>query len=308
MRIALLCATQRGHRFLQELIALAPDAELIVFSFREEPGEPRFLDAIRETTVVHGGQFNEAKQVGAERWRTLWESIPVDLLFAVSWRYLVPAAVYERAQLGAFVFHDSLLPAYRGFSPTVWAIINGETHTGVTLFHMSDSVDDGDIVAQEPVPIGPDETIADVLVRVTQTYLRILNMNLPALLSGSATRRPQDHSQASYTCKRTVEDNEIDWRAPTETIYNLIRAVTAPYPGAVTTLDGRRLTIWVAERWPSSKNYVGRVPGRVVEIMPGRGVVVLTGDGSILLTRIGVDGVIHRADEILTRLSQTLGK
>lgn len=309
MRIALFCATQRGHRFLQTLAALAPDAELIVFSFREEPTEPPFLDAIRRTTLDHGGQFYEAKQVGAERWRSLWENTPPDLLFAVSWRYLIPAAVYQRAHRGAFVFHDSLLPTYRGFSPTVWAIANGEDHTGVTLFHMADDVDSGDIVAQQRVAIGPDDSIADVLEQVTLAYLDVLQAHLPDLLSGSAPRTPQDHQQATFTCKRTLEDNEIDWRAPTGRIYDLIRAVTAPYPGATTTLDGQPLRVWSAARLPDFKRYVGRIPGRVVEVWPGQGSVVLTGDGALLITGVSLgDGPRQRGDEVLHRLSQTLGR
>src|SRR5690606_18388029 len=125
-----------------------------------------------------------------------------------------PSAIYERARLGAFVFHDSLLPAYRGFSPTVWAIINGEDNTGVTLFHMADDVDSGDIVAQQRVSIAPDETIADVLENVTQAYLSVLESYLPALMDGSAPRIPQEHEAATYTCKRLPEDNAIDWHAP----------------------------------------------------------------------------------------------
>lgn len=309
MRIALLCATQRGLRFLQTLVTLAPDAELVVFSFREEPGEPPFLDDIRQTTLDHGGQFHEAKQVGAARWRDLWDAAPVDLLFAVSWRYMIPAAVYEQARLGAFVFHDSLLPAYRGFAPTVWAIANGEDHTGVTLFHMADAVDSGDVVAQQRIDIAPDETIADVLDHVTQAYLHVLEAYLPSLMDGSAPRIPQEHELATYTCKRTPGDNVIDWTTSSLHIHNLIRAVTAPYPGATTTLDGAPLRVWRAERLPDFKRYIGRVPGRVVEVWPERGAVVLTGDGALLLTDVSLDaGPPVNAADILNRLSQTLGR
>lgn len=308
MRIVLLCATERGHRFLKKLAALAPDAELIVFSFREEPTEPPFLEDIRQATEALGGSFYEAKQVGADRWRDFWETTPVDLLLTVSWRYLIPRAVYERARLGAFVFHDSLLPAYRGFSPTVWAIVNGEDHTGVTLFHMADSVDSGDIVAQQRVGIAPDESIDAVLENVTQAYLSILKSYLPALMDGSAPRIPQDHEAATYTCKRLPEDNVIDWHAPTSRIYNLIRAVSAPYPGATTQLHGMCLHVWHAERLRDNKRYVGRVPGRVVEVVPGRGAVVLTGDGALLLTEVSLgSGPRQTADTILNRLSHTLG-
>src|SRR5216683_508707 len=290
MRIVMLCATQRGLLILRKLKELAPAAELSVFSFPEEPWEPPFLEAIRDQTLAFGGAFFEARRVGIERWKPFWESVGADLMLIVSWRFLVPPEVYQRPRLGTVVFHDSLLPAYRGFSPTVWAMINGENHTGTTLFRISEEVDAGDIVDQEPVPIGAEETIATVMERVTRTYLRILERNLEGLLKGTAPRRPQDHARATYTCRRTPEDNQINWHASTRTILNLIRAVTAPYPGAGTWLGHRRITIWAAQAAVPALEYSGRIPGRVVEFRPGVGAVVLTGDGSVLVTRAQVEG------------------
>jgi methionyl-tRNA formyltransferase len=309
MRIVTLCATRRGCLFVQKLAELAPQSELVVFSFPEEPWEPRYLDDIRELTLAKGGQFFEAKQVGSPRWRQFWESTPVDLMFAVSWRFMIPASVYQRSRLGTFVFHDSMLPAYRGFSPTVWAIINGEDHTGVSLFEIADGVDEGDIIAQKRVPIGPDDTIAVVMERVTQTYLDLLEQNLEDLLRGTALRYPQDHSQATYTSKRLPEDNLIDWTWSTERAFNLIRASTAPYSGTYTHLEGQELRIWSAKRLANGHHYVGRTPGRVVEVRPGEGSAVLTGDGSLLLTEVQIEGgEIVCATDVLNRLSQTLGR
>ncbi len=307
MRIAVLCATRRGYRFLQKLLTLAPEAELVVFSFHEEPWEPPFLDEIRTLVEAQGHRFHEAKNVGGRRWRDFWETTPVDLMFVVSWRFLVPPEVFRRPRLGTFVWHDSLLPAYRGFSPTVWAILNGEDHTGVTLFEMAEEVDSGDIVDQERVPIGPDDPIRVVMERVTEAYLVLLERNLPLLIAGTAPRRPQDPSQATFTCKRLPQDNRIDWTAPTSQVYNLIRAVSAPYPGAYTYLDGRKLIVWEARRVPDAPRYVGRVPGRVVQVRPGEGALVLTGDGVLLLTQVQLEGMAPTcASEVLHSLSQTL--
>jgi methionyl-tRNA formyltransferase len=302
-----LCATARGLRVLNRLAELAPDAHLSVFSFREETWEPPFLDDIRARALELGAQFHEARQVGAERWKPVWDAAPVDLLLAVNWRYIVPQSVYSRARLGAYVFHDSLLPAYAGFSPTVWAMINGEDHTGVTLLTMAEGYDEGDIVGQARVDIGPDDTIADVTGRVTEAYLTLLETHLPALLTGNPSRIAQDRSYATYTCKLLPDDMRIDWTWPTVRIYNLIRAVTAPYPGAYTALDGQRLTVWRAERLPLTRRYVGRVPGRVAEVRPGMGTVVLTGDGALLLTHVQLAGQEPApADAVLNRISLTL--
>jgi len=309
MRIALLCATRRGLAVLKKLTDLVPDWDLAVFSFREEPGEPLFFEQIRECTLARKGSFFETRQLTAASLKPFWEDATVDLMLVVSWRFLIPMEVYKKPRLGAFVFHDSLLPAYRGFSPTVWSIINGEDHTGVTLFEIADGIDTGDIVDQERVEIASDETIASMVDRVTATYLRLLERNLPALIAGSAPRRKQDHSRSTYTCRRLPSDNQIDWHAPTKNIFDLVRAVGVPYAGAYTWLQGKKLTIWKAEMLPSQRNYIGRVPGRVVEVRPKTGAVVLTADGTILVTDVQLEGGAPVcAAEALNGLSLTLGR
>jgi len=309
MRVLTFCATQRGYRFVQKLTELLPQAEQIVFSFPEDPWEPRYLSDIRELILTKGGQFYESKNVGSKKWTNFWETTSIDLMFAVSWRYLIPPRVYQRSRLGTYVFHDSMLPEYRGFSPTVWAIVNGSDHTGVTMFKIAEKVDEGNIIAQQRVPIGNDDTISIVLDRVTQTYLDVLEQNLSNLVNGTVKPYVQDHSLATYTCKRVPEDNQIDWLSSTSCIFNLIRAVTYPYPGAFTYLNGQKITIWSAERITNPNYYVGRVPGRVIEIHPGKGSVVLTGDGCLLITQVQLEGnEIVSGEEVLNNLSLTLGR
>lgn len=309
MNVVLLCATRRGRLFVDTVARVLPGASLTVVSFPEEPWEPPFLHDIRQAALAHGGQFFQARQVGSPDLMPVWEARAIDLMFAVSWRYYVPPAVYRRARCGAYVFHDSLLPAYRGFSPTVWAMVNGESQTGVSLIEMSEGIDEGDIIAQEAVAIGPDDTIATVLENVTHAYLSMAGVHIPALAGGRVARHSQDHSAATYCCKRLPEDNRIDWAASTQRIYDLIRATTAPYPGAFTTVNQRTLRIWSAERTLQPSTYVGRVPGRVVAVRQGRGVEVLTGDGQILITRVQLAGEpAVPATEVLGRLSTTLGR
>lgn len=308
-RIALACAARRGLLFLERLAALVPaGTELVVFSFREEPHEPPFVDDIAALCRRLGAAFHETRDLGSDEWEGVWAQ-GFDLLLAVSWRYLVPPAVYARARRGAFVFHDSLLPEYRGFSPTVWAILNGEDHTGVTLFAMAEGMDTGDVVEQRRVPIGPDETIAEVVERVTATYLELLEHNLPALLDGSAELSAQDASRTTYCCRLLPDDCAIDWRGSTRRAYDLIRGYGRPYPGAHTRFGGRRLTVWEARRLEEgAPPWAGRVPGRVAEVRHGEGSVVLTGDGALLLTRVQPEGGEEVcAADILNRLSHTLG-
>ena len=308
MHIVLLCATNRGHRIARLLFEIGQGHDFTVFSFRETAWEPPFLDDFRAVTLEHGHRFIEARNVARASLSSFWREQPVDLMLKVNWRYVVPAVIFQRARLGSYVFHDSLLPLYRGFSPTVWAIINGEKETGVTLFRATEEYDAGDIVEQRSVPIGSNDSIASVTERVTQTYLDIAAEKFADLLSGQISARQQDHSAATYTCKWTPADARIDWNQSASDIFNLIRATSQPYPGAFTYLDCRKLTVWSARLPGDMRKYVSRVPGRVLSHQPGAGALVLTGDGPILLQSVQLEGEpIVEASLILNSLSQTLG-
>lgn len=306
MTICIFVATERGYRFLKKVASLVPAAQFIVFSFREEPFEPPFLDNIRGLTESLKGTFVEARNAGNVKLESFWAATPVDLMLCASWRYMIPAHVYQRAKRGAFVFHDSLLPAYRGFSPTVWALVNGESRTGVTLFEIAEQVDSGDIIDQQELQIAENETITSLLERVTGVYLDLIERNLERLLNGSAPRTKQDESRATYTCKRVLADNRIDWRTHEQQIFNLIRASTRPYPGAFCFYQGQEIKIWGAER-TKHRRYVGSRPGRVVEVWPERGSVVQTGNGVLLLTEVQVGaGEPRCAAAVLRSLLDTL--
>ena len=304
-----MCAAERGLRFIRRLRELAPNASLVICSFKEEEWEPPFLDQIRTFALDHDASFIEARDVGARRHGAFWSTTEVDLIFAVGWRYIVPPTVYSLARLGAYVFHDSLLPAYRGFSPTVWAMVNGEARTGVSLLVMGEAADAGDLVDQESIDIGATERIAAVMERVTSTYLAILERRLPELIAGTARATPQDHARATYACKRLPDDNRIDWRHPAKQINDLIRAVSEPYPGAWTLIHARRMRIWRAELPLVAQRYIGSVPGRVVGIDSDSGALVLTGDGVLRVSKVQLDGSadVLPASAVIDRTTLTLG-
>lgn len=170
-----------------------------------------------------------------------------DLIVVIGWYYMVPRRIRELAAKGCVGVHASLLPRYRGGAPLVWAMINGEKQSGVTLFHFADGVDDGDIVAQKQFPIEPTDTISEVLEKATQASIDIVEEYVPRLADGTAPRNPQDHSKATTVPQRSPSDGLIDWSWDPVRINNFIRAQTKPYPGAFTYVDDKRVTIWSAD-------------------------------------------------------------
>ena len=126
--------------------------------------------------------------------------------------------------------------------------------------------------------------------RVTQTYLALLEQNLAGLLAGTSPRVAQDESLATYCCRRLPADNRIDWSRSAREISNLVRSVSAPYPGAFTRANGQLLRVWSAALPWKPRRYAGAVPGRVVEVLPGEGAVVLTGNGCVLLKEVQLEG------------------
>lgn len=180
-----------------------------------------------------------------------------DFLFSFYYRNMLKAELLGLPRRGALNMHGSLLPKYRGRVPVNWAIIKGETETGATLHYMTEKPDNGDMVDQQPVPILPNDTAAEVFHKVTCAAEVTLNRCLPGLIAGTAPRLPQDLSKGAYFGGRKPEDGKINWNDSAQNIHNLVRAVAPPYPGAYSELAGKRLrvlrTLLEAEREPRSK-------------------------------------------------------
>jgi methionyl-tRNA formyltransferase len=185
--------------------------------------------------------------------------------------------------LGAAGIHASLLPRYRGGAPLVWAIINGETTTGVSLFYLSDGVDDGDLIAQQEIAIGPDDDIAAVYGRATEASLGLLRRYVPLLREGRAPREPQDHRQATHVPQRRPEDGLIAWdRQSARQAHDWVRAQTRPYPGAYAFFGGERVTVWRAGVLPAMAP-ASVAPGTLM--VDGGVVSVCCADGRLLEIR-----------------------
>ncbi len=251
---------------------------IAVFTHRDNPEEKIWFRSVAQLARRHGIPVHTPDSVNTPEWIARLREMRPDIVFSFYYRNMICQEILDIPRLGAFNLHGSLLPKYRGRVPINWAVLNGETETGATLHWMVKRPDAGDVVDREAVPIGPRDTAQDVFVKVTAAARRVLERSLEAIKQGRAPRRPQDESQASYFGGRKPEDGRIDWHADARRIFNLIRALTHPYPGAFTDVEGRRFFVWWAEPRPDG---AGR-PGQVVSVAPLR---VAAGKGSLEITK-----------------------
>lgn len=222
-----------GARCLRVLLARGIEVALLV-THEDNPNENIWFDSVAAVAAEHD---IPTIRPGAGDVETLLDAVRAaapDFLFSFYYRNMLPPAVLTLAPRGAFNLHGSLLPRYRGRVPVNWAVLHGETETGATLHEMTAKPDAGAIVGQSAVPILPDDTAHQVFEKVTVAAEQTLWRALPALIAGTAPRLSNDLASGSYFGGRKPEDGRIDWSRPAQAVYNLIRAVAPPYPGAFT--------------------------------------------------------------------------
>lgn len=216
-------------------------------------------------------------------------ALELDLLLVMGWQRLIPDWWLEALSVGAFGMHGSSrpLPHGRGRSPMNWSLIQGKSEFFTHLFRYLPGVDDGPVVGVQTFDITPHDTCHTLHLKNTVAMVHLCGEHVPALLEGTAVLTPQPTEGASYYPKRTAEDGLIYWSDRTAELYNLVRAVTHPFPGAFTYLDdhpGRKVTIWTAIPFDTRLSWPDAVPGEVVEVFYDGSFVVRTGDSSLLVT------------------------
>ena len=163
----------------------------------------------------------------------------------VGWYHMIPSFLLQKFPFAGL--HASLLPNYSGGAPLVWAIINGETKTGITFFLFDKGVDSGDIIGQKEVFIGQKDNIKTLYDKIEVVGIELLKENLPLIANGTVVYTKQDESKRRIFPQRKPEDGLIDWSWDAEKIKNFIRAQTKPYPGAYTIIENKKVTIWNAD-------------------------------------------------------------
>ncbi|WP_433609980.1 methionyl-tRNA formyltransferase [Prescottella agglutinans] len=273
MRVATLGYQTWGHRTLQAVLDSDHEVVLAITHPKSDHAyEKMWADSVADLATEHGVPVHIANKPD-EDFKAALKAAEPDIIVANNWRTWLPRDVFAAPRYGTLNIHDSLLPKYTGFSPLIWALINGETEVGLTAHLMDEELDAGDIVLQRATPVGPKDTVTDLFHRTVDMIGPITLDALALIESGRTDWTPQDRTQATFFHKRSDEDSRIDWTWPADAIERLVRAQSDPYPNAFTTFKGQRIR--VLQSSVSRGNY-GGTPGRVF-IHEGDGMVIVAG-------------------------------
>jgi methionyl-tRNA formyltransferase len=276
-----------GYRCLKELLEHGEQVSAVV-THEDDPSEHVWFESVTELGRSAGIAVLAPKTPNTPAVMRYLRTLQPDLILSFYYRRLLSQAMLAIPRMGGINLHGSLLPKYRGRAPVNWVLVNGETQTGVTLHYMTAQADAGDIIAQRPVDIALEDTALTLFEKVAQAAVELLRETFPLIKADVAPRQPQDASQATYFGARTPDDGRIDWDRPALGLYNLVRAVTTPYPGAFTFLRAKKLYVW-SSRLIQEGTGERRPPGTILGPHEG-GCLVATGKGSLLLTRVQLQG------------------
>ena len=205
------------------------------------------------------------------------QSLDPELIVVAAYGRILPEDILNAPPYGCINVHSSLLPKYRGAAPINWAILNGDTETGVTIMHMAPELDAGDIILQRSTPIGPDETAPELFDRLAQMGGALLVEAVAQLQAGTAPQIPQDGSQATYAPMLSRELSPLDWSKPAQALHNQVRGLL-PWPAAAGVFSGIRCKVFLTDIIDHTTT---AKPGTVVEAGKG-GIVMACGGGSLL--------------------------
>ncbi|KPA94542.1 MULTISPECIES: bifunctional UDP-4-amino-4-deoxy-L-arabinose formyltransferase/UDP-glucuronic acid oxidase ArnA [Pseudomonas] len=248
-----------------------------VFTHADDPKENTFYGSVAQLCALKGIPVHAPEDANHPLWIERIAKLNPDFIFSFYYRNLLSEALLATAKNGAFNLHGSLLPRYRGRAPANWVLVNGETETGVTLHRMVKRADAGAILAQNRVAIERSDTALSLHAKLRDSAASLLRDALPQLAQGKLSETAQDESKATYFGRRTAADGKLVWSKPAEELFNLVRAVTKPYPGAFCAVGEHKLIVWGAE---VVKGNEGQAPGRVISVDPLR---IACGEDSLVI-------------------------
>ncbi|MEM7170853.1 MAG: methionyl-tRNA formyltransferase [Pseudomonadota bacterium] len=282
MRLIVMGQQAFGQEVLKQLLEAGTDEVVAVYCAPDKEGRP--LDPLKSFALEKGLPVLQPTDFKAADTMAEMEGLQADLLVMAYVTLFVPETTCAIPRLGAICFHPSLLPLHRGPSSINWPIIWGSTETGYSWFYPTDGLDEGDILLQRPVDIGPDDTLGDIYFKkifpvATQSVLEVCDL----FRDGNPPRQPQDNAKATYESWCRKKDAQVDWSQPASKVYNLIRGCN-PQPGAWTKSAGGEVQIYDSALCPGDGT-----PGQITALTED-GVEVQADGGRILIKRTRPQG------------------
>lgn len=308
MRLVLIGNLEMAAHVLQELLKTSHSVVGVVTPERRPtPGQITFQPFERLAEKNKKPIFR-TKNINAEETIESLSKLSPDLAIVIGWSQIISKKVLDIPKKGTIGLHSARLPRGRGGAPVNWSIVHGEPEIWITLFYLDEGVDSGDILSQEAVRIEDDDDVKSVFEKLSLVAKDMVPQAVSSIEKGSARRKKQDITEATYRPRRKPNDGLIDWEKKSRELFNWIRALTHPYPGAFTYKTKKKLFVWKSELFDWAKDK-GVLLGEIVKVIGGKGLVVKTGDGGILLTQVQEEGGLKmRADEYSTSRGLHVGE
>jgi methionyl-tRNA formyltransferase len=302
MRVALIGAVETTAATLEELCRRGSRPVAVIGLPLELAARHSDFVDLEVLASIHGVPFHQVDNVNKPEALALIAGLDLDWLVVVGWSQICGQELLALPRQGSIGYHPAALPRMRGRAVIAWTILLGLEETAGSLFLMAPTVDSGALIAQAGFALDPRETVSSLIAKHVEALRRMWATILPLGAAASLTGRVQDEADASYCAKRVASDGEIDWTAPATAIDRLVRAVSAPYPGAFSHYRGRRLIIHGSRPWAGPTHY--GLPGQVLERRDD-GLLIACGDYSALWVEAysWADGVDSKGPPVGRRLT-----
>lgn len=286
MKLVFMGTPQFAVPCLEKLIRCGYDIAAVVTQPDRKSGRGHKLvpPPVKLLAAEHGIKVLQFEKIKSPEGVAALAALKPDMIVTAAFGQILSKEILNIPPLGCLNVHASLLPKYRGAAPIQWAIINGETRTGVTIMYMNAGLDTGDIITSSEVDIGSDMTGGELYERLAMLGAALLADTIDSIQKGKATRLMQDEAQSSYYPPLSKALSEIDWNKPAKDIHNLVRALD-PVMGGIAHMGNESVKIWRASVEAGSAP-----PGSIVIADAKNGLVVGTGDGLLRIEELQAPG------------------
>ncbi len=292
MKIVFIGTVRFSEIMLRKLVGLKAEVAH-VFTKQASTLNSDFTD-LRTFCREAGIPYSYVRSINLKQNIDLIKNIAPDAVFCFGWSELLKPELLRIPKMGVIGYHPALLPQNRGRHPLIWALVLGLRETGSTFFFMKKGADNGDILSQRKVRISYQDDAASLYIKIASSAAQQLTEFLPLLKGNKIIKIKQNNVKATYWRKRTINDGVIDWRMSSFSIYNLVRALTHPYPGAHFIYKGEEVKVWNAKE-VKLFGCANIEPGKVLRAYSKKRFLIKAGDNCILI-KVDVDLPINKGD------------